>query len=397
MRRALFALMLCPLLAASALAQAGGEPLDAALKRALADQASADAQTARLEQAAAQAKGRGGSASRGAGRRRAGDRRGRSADQRRRRAAAARVGLCRRLPPAAGGRAAAGLLAARGPRDDGPASAAARRSPIAAAPTSWSRCACCSTATMPVIRSRTGRLSAELAQGQRLQQAALAARAELARSRDVLSHGGSDLRRSSSKAVQRALASRRAGAWGQRRRDGGRRRRRAAARRAGGQPVDPARRRPARRAKIPRRPARSRRRAGPPSAVRLSAAGSRAGHRRRRRGQRQRRPVARADAGDPSRGAGHCSRRRHGRMFAGPFRGYDGVLIIDHGGGWLSLIVNVASTLHPGDTVQLGDADRARAWTAAGRIVPEWAANLPALIAGSSPTLSKAPKAAKPR
>ena len=30
--------------------------------------------------------------------------------------------------------------------------------------------------------------------------------------------------------------------------------------------------------------------------------------------------------------------------FSGPFRDYDGVLIIDHGGGWMSLIVNVASS-----------------------------------------------------
>ena len=47
--------------------------------------------------------------------------------------------------------------------------------------------------------------------------------------------------------------------------------------------------------------------------------------------------------------------------FAGPFRDYDGVLIIDHGGGWLSLIVNVASELHAGDRVRLGDPARPRA------------------------------------
>ena len=40
--------------------------------------------------------------------------------------------------------------------------------------------------TLPVIRSRTSRLSAELAQGQRLQQSALAARSELDRSRGNL-------------------------------------------------------------------------------------------------------------------------------------------------------------------------------------------------------------------
>ncbi|HKP35015.1 MAG TPA: R3H domain-containing nucleic acid-binding protein, partial [Sphingomicrobium sp.] len=41
--RAAFALLLCPLLAASALAQGGGLPLDAALKAAQAEQAAADA------------------------------------------------------------------------------------------------------------------------------------------------------------------------------------------------------------------------------------------------------------------------------------------------------------------------------------------------------------------
>ena len=62
--------------------------------------------------------------------------------------------------------------------------------------------------------------------------------------------------------------------------------------------------------------------------------------------------------------------------FAGPFRDYDGILIIDHGGGWMSLIVNVASTLQPATRSALGAAARPRARAAAGRIVPEWASNL---------------------
>src|SRR3954447_19840264 len=56
MRGAAFALLLCPLLAASALAQSLGQPLDVQLKQAQAEQAAADAQTARLEKAAAQAR-----------------------------------------------------------------------------------------------------------------------------------------------------------------------------------------------------------------------------------------------------------------------------------------------------------------------------------------------------
>jgi septal ring factor EnvC (AmiA/AmiB activator) len=75
--------------------------------------------------------------------------------------------------------------------------------------------------------------------------------------------------------------------------------------------------------------------------------------------------------------------------FGGPFRDYDGVLIIDHGGGWLSLIVNVASPLHPGDKVSLGQ-DIGRAL---GPLQVDLSQNgrriSPALIAGSSQSLSK--------
>ena len=78
--------------------------------------------------------------------------------------------------------------------------------------------------------------------------------------------------------------------------------------------------------------------------------------------------------------------------FSGPFRDYDGVLILDHGGGWMSLIVNVASPLKPGDKVRLGDP----LGRALGPIEVELSHNgqrfSPALIAGSSQTLSKAMK-----
>ena len=78
--------------------------------------------------------------------------------------------------------------------------------------------------------------------------------------------------------------------------------------------------------------------------------------------------------------------------FSGPYGDYDGILIIDHGRGWMSLIVNVASTLRPGSRVQLGDP----VGRALGPIGVELSQNgrriSPALIAGSSATLSKAPK-----
>ncbi len=62
--------------------------------------------------------------------------------------------------------------------------------------------------------------------------------------------------------------------------------------------------------------------------------------------------------------------------FAGPFRDYDGVLIIDHGRGWISLLVNVSSTLRPGREGQAWRSGRAGAWPFAGRIVSKWASNL---------------------
>jgi septal ring factor EnvC (AmiA/AmiB activator) len=78
--------------------------------------------------------------------------------------------------------------------------------------------------------------------------------------------------------------------------------------------------------------------------------------------------------------------------FAGPFREYDGILIIDHGGGWMSLIVNVSSPLKPGDKVRLGDP----LGRALGQVEVQLSHNgqrfSPALIAGSSQTLSKGMK-----
>ena len=78
--------------------------------------------------------------------------------------------------------------------------------------------------------------------------------------------------------------------------------------------------------------------------------------------------------------------------FAGPFRDYDGILIIDHGGRWVSLIVNVASELRVGDRVRIGDS----AGRALGPLQVELSRNgrriSPALIAGSSQTMSKGPK-----
>jgi septal ring factor EnvC (AmiA/AmiB activator) len=79
-------------------------------------------------------------------------------------------------------------------------------------------------------------------------------------------------------------------------------------------------------------------------------------------------------------------------LFSGPFRDYDGVLIIDHGGGWKSLLVDVGSPLKAGDKVRLGDP----IGRALGPVEVELSQNgrrfSPALIAGSSASLSNMPK-----
>jgi septal ring factor EnvC (AmiA/AmiB activator) len=78
--------------------------------------------------------------------------------------------------------------------------------------------------------------------------------------------------------------------------------------------------------------------------------------------------------------------------FSGPFRDYDGILIIDHGHGWMTLLLNVASPLKPGDKVRLGDA----VGRTLGALGVELSQNgrrfSPALIAGSSQNLSKGRK-----
>ena len=78
--------------------------------------------------------------------------------------------------------------------------------------------------------------------------------------------------------------------------------------------------------------------------------------------------------------------------FAGPFRSYGGVVIIDHGQGWISLIVNVASPLKVGSRVSRGDP----LGRALGPIEVELSHNRqhvsPAIIAGSSQPLSNRAK-----
>ncbi|MBV9528186.1 peptidoglycan DD-metalloendopeptidase family protein [Sphingomonas sp.] len=74
--------------------------------------------------------------------------------------------------------------------------------------------------------------------------------------------------------------------------------------------------------------------------------------------------------------------------FSGPYRSHDGVVIIDHGGGWASLLVGVAANLQPGTRVAAGEP----LGRALGPIEVELSHSgtrvSPALIAGSSEPLS---------
>lgn len=388
MRRLALLLLLCPLLAGSVLAQDAGNPLDAALKAALAEQASADAQTAKLEQAASQAKSE-------ADRLHAQQAAAAQAIQ----AAEARIGAANarlqlasvyvaehRQQLASEQQPISSLLAGL--------ATMARRPPLLVLADRGGtdelvKVRLLLDATLPVIRSRTGRLSAELSQGQRLQQAALAARSELAGSRDNLAARQKAYAALEQKAVEKALASQ-GQALGS-----------SDVALAAGENIERLRGEQATSRSI--RAVASQlainEEAGPlspfapeggnplpPFAYQLPAAA----------------PVSDGlasvnESGVRSRGLTFATSRGTQVIipadgvvkFSGPFQDYDGVLIIDHGGGWVSLIVNVASELHVGDRVRLGDP----AGRALGPLQVELSRNgrriSPALIAGSSLSLSK--------
>lgn len=75
-------------------------------------------------------------------------------------------------------------------------------------------------------------------------------------------------------------------------------------------------------------------------------------------------------------------------MFAGPYREHDGVIIIDHGGGWTSLLLGAATRLKRGARIARGE----RFGSALGPVTVELREKgqprSPALIAGSSAALS---------
>jgi len=243
-------------------------------------------------------------------------------------------------------------------------------------------------ATLPVIRSRTAKLAAELSRGEQLERSALAARAEVLRSRKDLAARRAQFAALEQQSLQKALAA------------GGQALSASDIAIAAGEDVEHlrgaqaqtqsalalARQLAAEPAAPPRPVAPEGAAAAPPFAYQLPAAVA------------VTEGLANVnDSGVRSRGLTLATGRgaqlvapASGTVrFAGPFHDYDGILIIDHGGGWMSLIVNVASTLQPGSKVMIGDP----VGRALGPIELELSRNgqriSPALIAGSSQTLSK--------
>ena len=391
MRRLLLSLLLCPMLAASAVAQNGGDPLDASLKAALVEQASADAETARLEQAAAKAQTE-------AGRLHAKQVAAAQAIE----AAEARIGAANARLQLTSAYVAAHRRQLTGEQQPISSLLAglatmARRPPLLVladrrGTDELVKVRLLLDATLPVIRSRTRRLSVELAQGQRLQQAALAARAELARSRENLVARQRSYAALEQEALSQALASEGqalgtsdvAIAAGEE------------VERLSGDQTN------SRSIRALANLLASREEAAPLSPFAPEGSGQVSS-------LDYQLPAA-APVSDglasvnasgvrsrgltlaTSRGAAVTAPADGVVKFAGPFGEYDGVLIIDHGRGWMSLIVNVASELHVGDRVHLGDA----AGRALGPLQVELSRNgrriSPALIAGSSQTMSKGPK-----
>jgi septal ring factor EnvC (AmiA/AmiB activator) len=390
MRGPILVLLLSPLLAASALAQGEGQPLDAALKAALAEQAAADTETAKLEKAASQARTE-------ADRlhaEQAAAAQAIDAAEARISAANARLQLisayvvAHQQQLAAEQQPISSLLAGL--------ATMGRRPPLLVLADRGSTdelvvVRLLLDSTLPVIRSRTSRLSAQLAEGQRLQQAALAAHGELARSRDELVGRRQRYAALERKAIEQALTS------------GGQALGSSDIAMAASENVERLRGEQADNQSIRRVAGQlAAEDASPPSpfavegpplqlpfAYQFPAAA----------------PVTEGlssvnESGVRSRGVTLATGRGVAVSapaagivkFAGPFREFDGVVIIDHGGGWLSLIVNVASTLHPGERVAPGQ----EIGRALGPLQVELSQNgrriSPALIAGSSQNLSKDPK-----
>ena len=203
----------------------------------------------------------------------------------------------------------------------------------------------CSPRPCPRSARRTAALRAEVDRGDALRRQADEARPALRASREELR------RRRVALAALRERAARALGAAGRPRAD--RSRPRAGVRRGGARPGAADRHRAPYQARLAAEP---RRAAGPVAAARRSDAPSRrrprlpylaagrgpAAH-RRRRDFRRRRPCARPDLRDRRRSARAVAPAAGRIVYAAPFRSYGNVVIIDHGGGWTTVITDLAA------------------------------------------------------
>jgi len=386
MRRIALLLPLAALVAASGPASPQAQPLDAALRQARAEQASAEAETARLEKAAAAARGEAerlhAEEAAAAQAIQAAEARITAADMQLRLASAYveahRARLAEEQRPVSALLAGLAVMAQRPPllalADGGGTDELVKVGILL-------------DSTLPAIRSRTRALSAQLAQGQELEAAALAARTELVRSQEQLGARRQQFAALEKRAFEQSLAA------------GGKALRTGDVAIAAGEQIEQLRS-----AQSSGRSARdlaallSSEDAAPPRPFAASGAPIRPPFAYRLAVDA---PVveglgAVSDSGVRSRGITFASARGSSVIapaggvvrYSGPFRDYDGILILDHGGGWISLIVNLASPLKAGAKVSLGDP----LGRALGPLRVELSHNgrrfSPALIAGSSQTLS---------
>jgi len=390
MRRAALVLLSFPLLAASAVAQVGPDPASAPLRAAEAEQHAADAETAKLEKLASTARTE-------ADRLRAEQAAAAQAIQ----AAEARISAANARLQLASAFVAAHrrrLAAEQQPVSSLLAGLAtmARQPPllVLANPQGTDelvKVRLLLDSTLPVIRSRTATLSAQLARGQRLREAAGAAKAELAKSRENLVARRQRFAALEQKAVKQALtASGQALSAGDLSIAAGENVERLRGEAASSQSIRSVANQLAAEDLAPSSPfAPEGPTLRPPFAYELPVAASVTEGLAavNASGVRSRGLALQTYRGMP------VSAPADGTVkYSGPFRDYDGILIVDHGGGWLTLIVNVASELHPGDKIHLGDP----VGRSLGPLTVELSQNgrriSPAIIAGSSQNLSKRPK-----
>lgn len=387
MRTLAIALLSVPLLSASAPAEPQRQSLGDALKAAKAEQASADAETRRLERLAANGRNEAekleAKEAVAAQAIEAAEARITAADAQLRLAAAYvaahRQQLANEQEPVSSLLAGLAVMARRPPllalADGGGTNDLVKISILI-------------DSTLPVIRARTSAISADLAEGQRLEDAAHAARAELVRSRAELATRREQFAKLEHRALEQSLtASGSALSTSDVAIAAGEQVEKLRSAEANSQTALALAAKLASEETAPSRPL-------PPS------------------GPRSRLPFAYAlpvsapvvtglgevnESGVRSRGISFASTRgapvnapAEGIVrFSGPFRGYDGIVIIEHASGWMSLITNVSSPLKQGDKVELGDP----LGRALGRIDVELSHDgrrfSPALIAGSSESLSK--------